>query len=32
MADKFITIHTGKTFTYILDVPLEEDFQSINGL
>lgn len=32
MADKFITIHTGKTFIYILDVPPEEDSQFINGL
>lgn len=32
MADKFITIPTGKTFIYILDVPPEEDFLFINGL
>lgn len=32
MADKYITILTGKTFTYILDVHPEEHFLFINGL
>lgn len=32
MADKYITILTGKTFIYTLDVHPEEDFLYINGL
>lgn len=32
MADKYITILTGKTFIYTPDVHPEEDFLYINGL